>query len=282
MTVTLLIGQEEIKVDNSLLRKSQLFKEGINDLGQRAVVNSDREDVDIVVSARYLPVIDIYLDFINKISYDEEGKVVYPDSLRVINNIETLILCFYMESFFGDSAFLVYLMGQAYNMWNEFLPHIEGLPGERLIYLYTPYEFVPWHHIDTPSFFKEWLAINGNTEIVLNGKYHYFTEVVYYPSQQLKQLKVYHTVDGREVGGVVGKGYEAGWYEDGKSMYQHHYKNGQLDGPWQAWYDNWQPKERGYYKNGQRDGLWEEFYPNSQPKYIRKYSMDRVVSQQYP
>ena len=214
MTVTLLIGQEEIKVDNSLLRKSQLFKEGINDLGQRAVVNSDREDVDIVVSARYLPVIDIYLDFINKISYDEEGKVVYPDSLRVINNIETLILCFYMESFFGDSAFLVYLMGQAYNMWNEFLPHIEGLPGERLIYLYTPYEFVPWHHIDTPSFFKEWLAINGNTEIVLNGKYHYFTEVVYYPSQQLKQLKVYHTVDGREVGGVVGKGYEAGWYED--------------------------------------------------------------------
>jgi len=54
-----------------------------------------------------------------------------------------------MEMYFADDTFLVYLMGQAYKMWDMFYPHVASLPNQAAIYLYCPFEFVPNKYINT-------------------------------------------------------------------------------------------------------------------------------------
>ena len=105
-----------------------------------------------------------------------------------------------MEAFFADNTFFVYLMKQAYDIWVEFYLYIPSLPDDRLVYLYTPYEFVSRKHIDKPSFFKEWLTINANKEIVLTGKGTYHTKVTYHNAERIDKLEAYHTINGKEIG----------------------------------------------------------------------------------
>ena len=262
MTVTLFIEQRKVRVDNSRLQNSELVKNVVTDLGQ--------QDVDITVPSRYLPVIDYYLDFIDKVSHDEKGEVVYPDDLLIIDGVNDLFLCSSMETFFGDNAFFVYLMDQAYSIWNEFYPIISLLPDERLIYLYTPYEFVPEKYMDRESFFKEWLHVNANKNIVLNSNEIYHTDVKYYDNGRIKELKIYLTIDGQK----VGFSHEKTWYDspsskEGQPRYQCNYKDGQLDGLLEIWYEDaeGQLEYRENYKDGKRDGLSENWYENGQPKY---------------
>jgi antitoxin component YwqK of YwqJK toxin-antitoxin module len=259
MTVTLLIGQEKIEVDNSLLRNSETVTGLLLDLQQT--------DVEIIVPSQYLSVIDIYLDFINKIFYNDKEEVVYPNDLLVISDINTLIQCFLMESFFADDTFFVYLMSQAYGMWNEFYQHISSLPDERLVYLYSPYWFVPNKYMNKESFFKDWFKLNANKNIMLNGKNLYHTDVTYHPNGQAMKLKVYQTVNGEK----VGYSHEEDWYDNGQLEYRHSYKDGKQDGLWEDWYDNGQPAYRGTYKDGEPDGLLEGWYKNGQPWYRQSY-----------
>jgi len=173
----------------------------IADLGQ--------DDVDIFVPPRYTPVTDYYVDFITKISYDKKGEVTYPINLLTISDINVLFLCFFMDIFFGDSVFFPYLMKQAYGIWHGFYPTISLLPDERLIYLYTPYELIPDEYMNRESFFREWLQINANTAITLNGNNLYHTDVTYYSSGRVKELKAYHTIDGTKI-----SSHEEGWYDN--------------------------------------------------------------------
>ena len=290
MTVTLLTDKESVGLDNSLFQTSDRIKDALADLQQ--------DDIELEIPPQYWSVIDIYLEFIGKIYFDDEGEVIYPNDLPVISDIKTLLLCFDMESFFADHAFFVYLMTQTYTLWSEFFPYIHTLPDERLAYLYTPYEFVPEEYRQRPAFFKEWLEINANKEVVLNSNEDYHTEVIYYKNNQVKELKVYHTVDGVK----VGYGFEEAWYDNGQLEYRANYKNGQSDGLlYETWYINGQRKYRCNYKDGERDGLceawydnglswyrhnyksdtrnglWEEWYINGQPKYRKVYDMDKTI-----
>ena len=260
MTVTLFIGRRTDKVDNSLLQGSELVENMINDLHQ--------EDVDIVVPSVYSSVINFYLDFINKIFYNEKGGVVYLDDLLVINDTDDLVLCFFMETFFADSTFFIYLMQQAYDIWDEFYPNISLLPDERLIYLYTPYELIPDKYKNRESFFKEWLSINANKNIVLNGNSDevYHTDVAYYPTGQVKELKIYRVINR-----VKTSSHERAWYANGQAMYRLNYKDGKLDGLQEAWYESGRPKYRHNYKDGKEDGLQEYCYESGQDKYRWNY-----------
>ena len=315
MTVTLSINQRKTKVDNSLLQTSELVKNSVIDLG--------REDIDVDIPSRYWPVVDVYLDLIHKISHDEKGQVVYLDDPPIIDDINILFLCFFMETFFVDTSFFIYLMKQAYGIWNEFYPNIKLLPDERSIYLHTPYEFVPKTYMDRESFFNEWLGINANKDAVLcqQSTEIYHTDVKYYPSKQVKELKVYHTISGEKIGFLHERGwYEASmpsdasvcadtehkeqlkhqcnykdgkedglqeaWYANGQLQYRVNYKDGEADGLQEAWYSNPSPKGgqlwyRRNFKDGMLDGLWEGWHEDGRPKYQRVYDMGTPVSEEW-
>ena len=262
MTVTLIIDSKRLHLDNSQLRTSQLVRDVLNAPGQ--------DSIELEIPERYWSVTGIYVDFVQKISFDQEGKVIYPSNLFAVKDLDILLLCFNMESFFADEAFFVYLMNQAYPMWDQFRPYIKTLTDERLIYLYTPYEFVfltTEKYMDRPTFFKEWLEINANKQVVLNGNEVYIRRLAYYDNGQVEKLKAYHTVKG----GEVGFRYEEYWYENGQPLYRHHYKDGQPYGLKEAWYEDGQPKYRVHYKDGQPDGLWEGWHDNGQPHYRHHY-----------
>jgi len=283
MTITLLINRERVEVDNSLLRGSKLVEGILSDLKS--------ESIDIIVPSEYSSVIYLYLYFTHKISYDEKGQVTYPKSLPVISDADTLFSCFFMEAFFADDAFFSYLMKQAYGIWSEFYPDIKLLPDERLVYLYTPYELVPKKYMDKESFFREWLSINANEDITLNGNRVYHTDVKYYPNKQIEKLDVYLTINGEKVGFSHEEtwyangqpqyrtnykdgeedGLQKGWYENGQLQYRHIYKDDEEDGLWEGWYANGQPQYRTNYKDGEEDGLWEGWYANGQPQYRTNY-----------
>jgi len=59
MTVTLVIGKRVIKVANSLLVSSDLVKQLLLDF-----TNTGNDNIDVIVPAEYLVVIDYYLNFI--------------------------------------------------------------------------------------------------------------------------------------------------------------------------------------------------------------------------
>ena len=77
------------------------------------------------------------------------------DVRQSIPTVDTLILCFKMESYFTDDKFFKYLMSKAYPVWEEFYPRIHELPDEYLVYLYTPYEFVPDVYILIDHYFSK-------------------------------------------------------------------------------------------------------------------------------
>jgi len=277
MTITLIINQEHVRLDNSLLRTSKAVTDALADLHQN--------DIDIEIPFDYWSTIDIYLEFVNKIYFDDSGQVIYPDNLPTIDEPETLTLCFYMESFFEDHTFFIYLMKQAYAIWSAFLPYIHTLPDERLVYLYTPYEFVPDKYRDKLSFFKEWLDINANKQVVLcwQGNEVHSTYVTYYDNGQLERFSAQHFSSGSRVNpyGVrfgVGYGISMAWYENGQLWSRAIYKDGKQNGLTEAWYDNGQPKEREIFKDDSRNGLKETWYEDGRPNYIADYAMGQLIS----
>jgi len=297
MTVTLLLGQDRREVDNSLLQSSRTVLLLLSDLQQI--------DVEFRVPQQYLYVIGIYLEFITKVSTSDKSELVDSSNLAVIDSVDKLLSCFLMESFFDDSTFFDYLIGQAYNVWNEFYPHVSSLPNDRSVYLYSPYEFVPKACMNKEGFFKEWFDINANKDIVLNTKDTYCTYVRYYSNGQVKELDVYKIINERRcrvheevwsdlssshippsIFGQVQRrrnykdrnldGPQEDWYSGGQISYRHNYKDGKRDGLQEGWYVNpsskeGQPKYRHNYKDDKLDGLQEDWYENGQPQYRCNY-----------
>jgi len=273
MTVTLLIGQKETKVNNSQLKTSETIVNLLSDL--------QLDSVEVEVPPQYSTVVNIYLGFTSKISCHDKEEDLCSNNSTTINDVKTLLLCFRMEAFFADNVFFVYLMKQTYSIWDEFRQYIPSLPDERLVYLYTAFEFVPGEYMSKGGFFKEWLNLNANKNITLcrQGDEVHHTEVTYYNSGQIKELKAYHTIDGKE----VGYAFRRGWYTNsslpslpsleggeggrgggrGQLQYRRNYKDDEPDGLWEGWYANGQLQYRRNYKDGQRDGLWEYWYLNS-------------------
>jgi len=304
MTVTLVLGhQDTVTMAASRFRTSDTVTDLLSDLGL--------SNVDITIPPRYLPVINIYIMFINTISFDDKGRVVYPDNLPIINNTHDLLLCFFMEAFFADTAFFDYLMTQAYDIWYDFYPHIHSLPSERSIYLYTPYHFVPYDYMDKEVFFNEWLTINSGNNITLNkvivyskdylfsitGKYIddvivnkkevYHTDVTYYPNGQIMIVNTYSTVNDEK----FDYSHESRWVQDSVDGIEYYYlrhrynfKDGKKHGLQESWYPNGQIGSRYNFNSNQKYDFAETWYPDEGPKSrydFKGYELDGLQEEWY-
>jgi len=230
-----------------------------------------QSDVEFSVPAQYLPVIEIYLNFIKQASSNNsERKDIHSDNLIIIDDIDNLLLCFLMQSFFDDDIFLVHLMEQAYNVWDEFHPRIPTLSNDRTVYLYSPCEFVPNSYMDSDTFFREWLNINVNKIVVLKGEDRYHTDVTYYPNGQIGRLEAYRTLNGK----YRYSSCERVWYTNGQLHRRQNYKDGLIDGLSEAWYKDGKLQYRGNYKRGNYDGLREAWYENGRLEYWANYKDD--------
>jgi len=109
-----------------------------------------------------------------------------------INTAEELIVCLAIEDYYEDTEFLIYLVTQAYKFWSIILPY---LPDNIEVWLRTPYEFVPTSLMSQVKFFNDWIAINANKRVVLDGNEVYHTKVSYYTNGSLEQLDIYHTIN---------------------------------------------------------------------------------------
>ena len=175
MTVTFVINDDRrVDIPNSLaIASSEYIKNLLSDVGVSDVM-------DITIPHKYTHVIDIYINFllhhmtsnknVNKI------KTVHGQQTRNMQHVsdsdkwtvDTLYACFDMESYFADDKFFNYLICKAYSMWEEFYPIIDKLPNQRLIYLHTPYQYVPDNVMAKQTFFDEWIQTNKHKDIVIN------------------------------------------------------------------------------------------------------------------
>jgi len=179
----------------------------------------------IEVPVKFYDIIDIYLDFLqtpkpNIVTDPFENNrlpkqvVFVSDVMNVygtITDVDTLIRCFHLESYFIDEWFLDYLMVQAYGMWDEVQLRTKELPNDELFYLHVPFPLIPSYLIRQASFCRDWVKVqegNGglgaaiSTGIALYPHSHemmsdnittyYYTHTVnYYPnSGQLMELRV--------------------------------------------------------------------------------------------
>jgi len=183
MTTAFLLSNTKILlIDNSLTVSSHFInseRQKPNGYDDNDILIDVPEKFTSTVTDKNIPVFTFYYTFLL-------GTPLH------INDTKTLCLCFNMQSYFDDDAFFVYVMKEAYNLWFMFYRFISILSNERLIYLNSPYEYVPSHYMNEPSFFKEWLEINKSIQIVLNGNEVYYTKVDYYNNQALnKKLENY-------------------------------------------------------------------------------------------
>jgi len=113
-------------------------------------------DVTIVVPTAYTSVFNIYSNFLDY----NELQYVDNDSKQCVLTVDTLLLCFNMESFFIDYMFFNYLICKSYSVWNDFHPHIHALPDSKTVYLHCSHKFIPVEYINDPTFFNMWIDIN--------------------------------------------------------------------------------------------------------------------------
>ena len=64
----------------------------------------------------------------------------------------------------------------------------------------------------------------------------------------------------------VAQGIHTWWHENGQKKSEGHYKDGELDGPYNSWHENGQKEWEVHYKNGELDGLVTRWYENGQKK----------------
>ena len=268
MTVTFVL---KLEVPNHNIETSDYINNLLTDLN----VN----DISVDVTSKFASVFVFYLDFLNHVTHD-------------INDINTLLECFDMESYFVDDTFFKYLMFQAYPMWKDFYPHISDIPDKSMAYLYCPHEFVPNNYMNKPEFFKLWLKINQNVYVVLNHDEIYYTETEYYDNGHIGRLNVY-MVDAHNKK-RLGTGYRfiQGWYENGGLETRTRYINGWVNGVTEGWYErnsdsdsenisdndsdndsdqNGQLRYRYNYVKGKKQGLQENWYENGQIEYQKNY-----------
>ena len=275
-----LINSEIYTVPFKFLASSKVLEAALSDLHLK-------HDIELDVKPDFTEAFHFYVDFL--FGYKP-----------TIDTAEELFQCLTIEDYYEDKDFLIYLIPQAYKFWVIVYPY---LPNDIEVWLRSPYEFIPVDLRTQKEFFDKWLNLNANKEVVLDGDKVYHTDLSYYDEsrKQKKKVKIYHTVNGNE----VGYSFKSGWYVNGQAQYRFNYrdgkpdglpeglydngqlqyrdtyKDGKLDGLSEGWYDNGQLQYRDTYKDGKLDGLQEAWYVNGQPEYRHIYKDGEEDSLQY-
>ena len=177
----------------------------------------------------------------------------------------------------ADDNFFDYLIDKLYDSWSEFHHIISELHDElkRQIYLTVPFVFVPENYQDDNMFFNQWIAINNNKHIILDGKYSYHNK--YYGTKDgnwytfvshYKLVTDNYTVYG--IGREWMRNPDTGtlamiWnYKYNKQEYKH--------GKQQRWYLDGTLKEEMYYNDGIITGECKGYYPSGLPKHLYHYN----------
>jgi hypothetical protein len=109
--------------------------------------------------------------------------------------------CYFIDE---DNGFFQYLIQQVFNNWAKLstvVTNEQNKDLQREMFLYTPYEFISPQIRTIPSFFKDWLVINQNKEVILDNNKVYHTLVEYNDNNIVMTLfKAYHTINNIEVG----------------------------------------------------------------------------------
>ena len=307
MTVTFVINDNRrVDIPNGLtiVLSSEYIKNLLSDTEVSDVV-------DIVIPHKYTHVIDIYINFllrhmtndnkdVNKINTVSKQQIFNSDKWTV----DMLCVCFDMESYFADDIFFDYLICKAYSMWDEFYPMIDKLPNQRLIYLHTPYQYVPDNIMTKQTFFDEWIQTNQHTNIVIRHKCNNKCNPTYTLQCSSFGKHVTHYIDVKYYGerddDEEGRGDEGGVEEDeddegGKqikqlNVYQHvvtfNVKDEAIYQYCQFWYrikeEQGQQHEghnrrgliqyQNYFVNGQHHGVQFAYHENGQLAYKINYS----------
>jgi len=248
-----------------------------------SIVNSDTLTIDDNNNTANLQVPDKYLPM-----FQHYNNYLLCEDV-IINDVDELSLCIELATYYEDQQFLSLLMTKVYNIWNEFYPRI---PYDREVFLRVPFEFVPDWLMDQKPFFKQWLKINENKTITLNGNETYHTIVEYYGPENLHnhdckpncecktwvyKLEAYHTINGRKVGYGVAKQ----WYENGQLIRQYQYDSYVKDGLQQWWHDNGTIRGVYGYKDRKKHGLHAEYHECGTAIFKEMYDMGSCVWNQW-
>lgn len=243
-------------------------------------------DIDIEIPEKYINVVGNYINFLH-------------DKPTLIDKPKKLLLCFLMSSYFDDSIYFKYLINETYKIWTIFKPYISNLPFDlqREFYLYIPHEFVPIDFIEKPTFYEQWLEINKNNLITLDGKSEYIINVKYYGNGQIKQAYNYiirkenrcyneykdniriNTIElcGKMIRHGLGKDY----YDNGQIEQEVYCENDMQQGLTRGWYDDGSLHFEGNFKDNQRYGPWKSWHKNGQLKWQSNHINDDKLEGSY-
>jgi len=241
---------------------------------------SDNVDVIIPVPDKYCLVIDTYVKFV-------EGEKI------PIDNKERLFLSFQLCTLFADDHYFKYCAQQVFNNWSDMCVMVYNDFNDDLqwsFFVHSPYSFIPKYLLDNDLFMTQWNKLNQNVTIkVNNGSAIYYNNIESLDDYNSKNIKTYHTVNGKEVGYkkvityypnsniVQTEDYYTGNNKDGLSRewynneqhtlrYEGHYVDSERNGLWRQWYNDEQHtlEFEGHYVNGRENGLWRHWYDNDQ------------------
>jgi len=227
-------------------------------------------DIVIDVPDKYNDVFNIYFDFLAGKYISEQIRCKFD------NDINYLLLCFNMESYFNDSIFFKYLIKQSHYVWDKFYKHIDTLPDPQMVYLYSPYEYVPGIYMNKSCFFNEWLIINQRGPVLINGNKQCHMVYTFYDTDQsgnkrLTCLNVNHTEESR----IRGYGLEKRWYMSGDIKSINTYFDDKEHGLQQKWYTNSNVNFRYYSTHGQKHGSYDAWHENGSPRISEHYVMGK-------
>jgi hypothetical protein len=181
--VTVRVGDKTINVTYDELINSGLIKDLLNQYGQDYVFS---------FPDKYHDVVDIYINYV---------RAEPP----VITDIDDIRKCLDISTYLDDPKFFVYLMQQILNNWNNLKVAVYEQTNpdiQREMYLHCPYEFVPETYMGKPTFSREWLEINKNRDVEVNGDELYHTVVKYNEKNIVTYFIAYHTVNGKTKGHI--------------------------------------------------------------------------------
>jgi len=174
--ITLIVGEKKARVKNN-----SCHSEVINDmLGDCGV-----SDADITVPDRYYDVVGNYINFMHS----------KPTEIKTVKK---LVNCFEMNTFFIDNEYFKHLISQLFSRWSGggriYEDRRNSQPvGELLssslttittptllweICLHLPFRFITDDFITKPSFVKEWMKIDDNKKVTLNGDEQFQTTII--------------------------------------------------------------------------------------------------------
>jgi len=276
LSITFDVGGRLIKpIPESVYDRSEYIKHLVDDIGDKGCNTTD--DIVVDIPDKYATVIDNYIKHLNT-------------SCEIIKDVDRLILCFNLATYFVDDNYFQYCVQQLLNNWSYMFTVVYTefmLDLRYAVFLRCPHDFLPRSFVNNKVFIDEWRKLNQNKVITVNGNETYYNQQVSLSNDgnHRKIVSTYHVIDNKECGHKLTTSYSAdgnqirddrvcvdgkmqgisrSWYDSGQLETEMRCDNGRYDGPFKTWYSSGNIKCQGTYKSGSHHGLQRYYYNNYQ------------------